>query len=115
MPGPGRHNRLEEVPEETVTIEVELCLAEQPAPLNPGRIQLIPAWVVVEEPEEEDEEEFNPVIIARYLRVVSNFIQIYNLHNLSWCLDEYFEHVAQRELAFLSWVRRNGGNPRGGP
>ena len=30
-PGPGRHNRLEEVPEETSTIEIEVCLAEQPA------------------------------------------------------------------------------------
>ena len=54
VPGPGRHNRFEEVPEETATIEVELCLAERPVPPNPSRIQLIPAWVVVEGSEEEE-------------------------------------------------------------
>ena len=36
-PGPGRHNRLEEVPEETATIEIEVCPAERPTP-DPTRI-----------------------------------------------------------------------------
>ena len=103
------------MPEETVTIEVELCLAEQPAPPNPRRIQLIPTWVVVEEPEEEDEEEFNPVIIARYLRVVGNYIQIFEL-NQAWVIQgEYFAHVLERRRAFQSWLELNGGDPRGGP
>ena len=102
VPGPGRHNRLEEVPEETATVEIEVCLAEQPAPPDLTRIQLIPAWVVVEDPEE-DEEEFDPLIVARYRRVVGNFIQIINLHSLHWCLAEYFDHIQERERAFWEW------------
>ena len=113
VPGPGRHNRFEEVPEETLTIDVEVCLTERTVP-DETRVQNLPDWAIIED-SEEDEEEFNPVIVARYLRVVGNFIQIYNLHNLSWCLEEYFDHVAERERAFQDWLERNGGNPRGGP
>ena len=113
-PGPGRHNRLEEVPEETLTIDVEVCLTERPEP-DAARVQNLPDWAIIEDPEEEEEEEFDPVIVARYLRVVGNFIQITNLHNLSWCLAEYFDHVQERERAFWDWLERNGGDPRGGP
>ena len=117
VPEPGRHNRFVEVPEETVTIEVELCLAERPAPPDPARIQLIPDWAIIEVPEEEEEEEeeFNPIIIARYLRVVGNFIQIYNLHEAWLIQGEYFDHILERERDFVLWVERNGGDPRGGP
>ena len=112
-PGPGRHNRLEEVPEETTTIEIEVCLAERPTP-DPTRIQILPAWVVVEDPEE-DEEEFDPLIVARYRRVVGNFIQIFELHQAWLIQGEYFVHIAARERAFQDWLDRNGGDPRGGP
>ena len=110
-PGPGRHNRLEEVPEETTTIEIEVCRAEQPAP-NPTRVQILPTWVVIEDPEEED---FRPEIVAKYRRIVGNFIQIFELHQAWLIQGEYFAHTAERERAFQDWLDRNGGDPRGGP
>ena len=97
-PGPGRHNRLEEVPEETATTEIEVCLAEHPAP-HPTRIQILPAWVGVEDLEE-DEEEFDPEIVAHYRRIVGNFIQIFELHEAWLVQGEYFAHIAERERAF---------------
>ena len=113
VPGPGRHNRFEEVPEETLTIDVEVCLTERTVP-DETRVQNLPEWAIIEDPEEE-EEEFDPVIVARYLRVVGNFIQIFELHQ-AWLLQgEYYAHVAARERAFQNWLERNGGNPRGGP
>ena len=112
-PGPGRHNRLEEVPEETLTIDVEVCLTEKIVP-DAARAQNLPDWAIIEDSEEE-EEEFDPVIVARYLRVVGNFIQIYNLHEAWLIQGEYFAHIAERERAFQDWLDRNGGDPRGGP
>ena len=113
VPGPGRHNRFEEVPEETLTIDVEVCLTERTVP-GPRRVQNLPDWAIIEDPEEE-EEEFDPVIVARYLRVVGNFIQIYNLHEAWLIQGEYFDHILERERDFVLWVERNGGDPRGGP
>ena len=110
-PGPGRHNRLEEGPEETSSIEIELCLAEHPAP-NPTRVQILPTWVIIEEPEEED---YRPEVVARYRRIVDKFIQIFELHQQWLIQGEYFAHIAERERAFLDWIVRNGGDPRGGP
>ena len=110
-PGPGRHNRLEEVPEETSTVEVEVCVAGQPA-ADTTRVQILPRWVIIEDPEEED---FRPEIVAKYRRIVGNFIQIFELHQ-QWLIQaEYFDHIQERERAFLDWLDRNGGDPRGGP
>ena len=113
VPGPGRHNRLEEVPEETLTIDIEVCLTERTVP-DATRVQNLPDWAIIEDPEEE-EEEFDPVIVARYLRVVGNFIQIYNLHEAWLIQGEYFDHILERERDFVLWLERNGGDPRGGP
>ena len=110
-PGPGRHNRLEEVPEETSTIEIEVCLTEPAAP-DTARVQILPRWVIVEDPEEED---FKPEVVANYRRIVGNFIQIFELHQQWLIQGEYFAHIAGRERAFQDWLNRNGGNPRGGP
>ena len=104
-PGPGRHNRLEEVPEETPSIEIELCLAEHPAPSS-TRVQILPPWVIVDESEERD---FKPQVVARYRRLV------YQLHEQWLAEGEYFNHLAERERAFQDWLDRNGGDPRGGP
>ena len=113
VPGPGRHNRFEENPEETLTIDVEVCLAERTVP-DEARVQNLPDWAIIED-SEEDEKEFNPVIVARYLRVVSNFIQISELHQAWLIQGEYFAHIAKRERAFQDWLERNGGDPTGGP
>ena len=110
-PGPGRHNRLEEVPEETPSIEIELCLAEHPAP-SPTRVQIFPPWVIVDESEERD---FKPQVVARYRRLVGKFIRVYQLHEQWLAEGEYFNHLAERERAFSDWIVRNGGDPRGGP
>ena len=110
-PGPGRHNRLEEVPEETSTIEIEVCLAEQPIP-DTTRVQILPRWVIIEDPEEED---FKPEVVANYRRIVGNFIQLFELHELHLRLGAFFDHIQERERAFLTWLENNGGDPRGGP
>ena len=113
VPEPGRHNRFEENPEETLTIDVEVCLAERTVP-DEARVQNLPDWAIIED-SEEDEEEFNPVIVARYLRLVGNFIQIFELHQAWLIQGEYFAHIAERERAFQDWLDRNGGDPTGGP
>ena len=56
VPGPGRHNRFEEVPEETLTIDVEVCLTERTVP-DETRVQNLPDWAIIEDPEEEEGEE----------------------------------------------------------
>ena len=113
VPEPGRHSRFEENPEETLTIDVEVCLAERTVP-DEARVQNLPDWAIIED-SEEDEKEFNPVIVARYLRLVSNFIQIFELHQAWLIQGEYFAHIAERERAFQDWLDRNGGDPTGGP
>ena len=114
VPGPGRHSRFEENPEETLTIDVEICLTERTVP-DETRVQNLPDWAIIEDLEEEEEEEFDPVIVARYLRVVGNYIQIFEL-NQAWVIQgEYFAHVLERRRAFQSWLELNGGDPRGGP
>ena len=114
VPGPGRHSRFEENPEETLTIDVEICLTERTVP-DETRVQNLPDWAIIEDLEEEEEEEFDPVIVARYLRVVGNYIQIFEL-NQAWVIQgEYFAHVLERRRASQSWLELNGGDPRGGP
>ena len=111
VPGPGRHNRLEEVPEETLTIDIEVCLTERATP-DATRVQNLPEWAIIEDPEEED---FRPEIVAKYRRIVGNFIRIFELHQAWLIQGEYFAHIAERERAFQDWLDRNGGDPRGGP
>ena len=111
-PEPGRHNRqLTEVPEETSTVEVEVCVAGQPA-ADTTPVQILPRWVIIEDPEEE---EFKPEVVANYRRIVGNFIQLFELHELHLRTGEYFDHIQERERAFLIELENNGGDARGGP
>ena len=70
-PEPGRHNRqLAEVPEEISIVEVDVCIAGQPA-TDTTRVQKLPRWVIIEDPEEE---EFQQEVVDNYRRIVGNFI-----------------------------------------
>ena len=103
--------QLAEVPEETSTVEVEVCIAGQPA-TDTTRVQILPRWVIIEDPEEE---EFKPEVVANYRRIVGNFIQLFELHELHLRTAEHFDHIQERERAFLAWLENNDGDPRGGP
>ena len=103
--------QLAEVPEETSTVEVEVCIAGQPA-TDTTRVQVLPRWVIIEDPEEE---EFKPEVVANYRRIVGNFVQVFELHELHLRTAEYFDHIQERERAFLTWLENNDGDPRGGP
>ena len=100
-----------EVPEEISTVEVEVCIAGRPAP-ETTRVQILPRWVIIEDPEEED---FKPEVVANYRRIVGNFIQLFELHELHLRTGEVFDHIQERERAFLTWLENNDGDPRGGP
>ena len=83
----------QEVPEETSTVEVEVCVAGQ-VPSETTRVQILPRWVIIEDPEEE---EFRPEVVANYWRIVGNFIQLFELHELRLHVGEFFDYIQERE------------------
>ena len=102
---------VQEVLEETSTVEVEICVAGRTAP-EATRVQILPTWVVVEDPEEVP---FRPEAVANYRRIVGNFIQLFELHEVHLRVGEYFDYIQERERAFLIDEENNGGNAGRGP
>ena len=94
----------QEVPEETSTVEVEICVAGQPAP-EATRVQILPTWALVADPEAVP---FRQEVVDNYRRIVGSFIQIVELHSLYLRLGEYFDHIQQREIAFWTEEENNG-------
>ena len=81
-----------EVPEETSTVEVEIYVAGQVLS-ETTRVQILPMWVIIEDPEEE---EFKPEVVANYRRIVDHFIQLFELHESHLRVGEFFDYIQER-------------------